>query len=560
MPARLQFRNFTATGELYGDAWGAVDSFPITPCELCPNATYKAAGGDDVALCRACPWRTSVGIANRTSCACYRVAGGATGFTSLFFNTTTGECEGRQETHYAPPPELSLDGTVLTRWQQARCEPGFYCVGGVRRVAMGVQGRLGMRVFEGVRYPCPAGRYGNRQGETSPQCSGSCDPGFYCPPASATSTAEPCGSTDRYCPAGSAAPVAVAAGYFTVEDATAAVRSAQAVCPRGHWCPGDGLRHACAPGRHGGALGLSAAACAGACQAGYTCAAASVNATARPCGGTAVYCSEGSAVPTPALDGYYTISAGMQQALVEATDPLNTTRTAQILCGPGYYCTGGAKIAAARSAVDLMRAEPARIKCPPGTYQWRYGAHDVSDCAPCPAGYFCPSYPAPPTVDPAPFECGGPDVYCPEGSSEPLPVKRRAVSQVPEMLHGCGVGYYSTGVAREGLDDGGATRSAQARCEPGYYCRGGIRTECPAGTYGATTGLNTPRCSGWCPAGHACPRGSAQPSACAAGRYAPQGSPDCYDCPLDARPPPPPPLAAPRCRTSRLCCYGAAAA
>ncbi len=32
----------------------------------------------------------------------------------------------------------------------------------------------------GVRSPCPPGRYGNIRGLTSLQCSGLCDPGHYC--------------------------------------------------------------------------------------------------------------------------------------------------------------------------------------------------------------------------------------------------------------------------------------------------------------------------------------------------------------------------------------------
>lgn len=42
--------------------------------------------------------------------------------------------------------------------RQVICEPGFYCVGGVRR-------------------PCPPGTFGNSSGLWEPSCSGPCDPG-----------------------------------------------------------------------------------------------------------------------------------------------------------------------------------------------------------------------------------------------------------------------------------------------------------------------------------------------------------------------------------------------
>ena len=47
--------------------------------------------------------------------------------------------------------------------------------------------------------------------------------------------------------------------------------------------------------------------------------------------------------PTAALPGYYTVSASIYQGMVEALDRQNTTRTAQILCEPGYHCAAGVK-------------------------------------------------------------------------------------------------------------------------------------------------------------------------------------------------------------------------
>ena len=65
------------------------------------------------------------------------------------------------------------------------------------------------------------------------------------------------------------------------------------------------------------------------------------------------------------------------------------------------------------------------------------------------------------------------------------------------------------------------TRSSVLLCPPGYYCRAGLRRPCPPGTYGATSGLTGPDCSGRCAAGHYCPLGSMRATEfkCPAGRY-----------------------------------------
>ena len=90
----------------------------------------------------------------------------------------------------------------------------------------------------------------------------------------------------------------------------------------------------------------------------------------------------------------------------------------------------------------------------------------------------------------------------------------------------------------------------QVRCEAGYFCRDATRKPCPAGTYGASTGLRDEGCSGMCPAGSSCAEGTVVPSLCEEGFYAVGGAVACNACPgkraagVDAE----------RCRTSRSCC------
>jgi len=95
-------------------------------------------------------------------------------------------------------------------------------------------------------------------------------------------------------------------------------------------------------------------------------------------------------------------------------------------------------------------------------------------------------------------------VFCPMGSAEPTPAS---------------AGYYTffevatpSGDRNYGGDDrdrsrgdrdhsGGAAiasrgRAGQRICERGFFCVGGERFPCPAGTFGAAEGLVTSSCSG----------------------------------------------------------------
>lgn len=101
-----------------------------------------------------------------------------------------------------------------------------------------------------------------------------------------------------------------------------------------------------------------------------------------------------------------------------------------------YYCINGTKLG-----------------CPAGTFQSNIRKSLSSDCGTCTAGGYCGAASAVPT------NCGNDSVYCPSGSSAPLPV---------------GPGYYSTGVA--------GARSARVQCSAGQYCPGdGLAYDCPAG-------------------------------------------------------------------------------
>ena len=57
-------------------------------------------------------------------------------------------------------------------------------------------------------------------------------------------------------------------------------------------------------------------------------------------------------------------------------------------------------------------------------------------------------------------------------------------------------------------------RWSQVVCPAGSYCREGLATLCPPGTYGSSTGSSTPWCNGFgsCSPGFYCPAGSTSPA------------------------------------------------
>jgi len=103
--------------------------------------------------------------------------------------------------------------------------------------------------------PCDGGLYGAYAGMAQAQCSGSCNPGYYCPPGSTSATQNPCGDANVYCPVastvGASAPIAVSSGYYSVPlDAPYNARSAQCPCSGGDGvtCPAFNSGRSCVNG------------------------------------------------------------------------------------------------------------------------------------------------------------------------------------------------------------------------------------------------------------------------------------------------------------------------
>lgn len=117
----------------------------------------------------------------------------------------------------------------------------------------------------------------------------------------------------------------------------------------------------------------------------------------------------------------------------------------------------------------------------------------------CPKGFYCPVT-APDKNLTVP--CGNSAIqYCPESSSQPLPTA--------QGFFAAGFVYPQVTPSSPGsntLQVGGFT--AQVKCPRGSYCIDGIKTLCPAGRYGGSTGNTNASCSGLCTAGFFCPEGS----------------------------------------------------
>lgn len=212
-----------------------------------------------------------------------------------------------------------------TRTSQVVCEPGYFCM-------------------NGLRLPCASGFFGSTAGLSSGTCSGQCDAGYICGPASFSARSMPCGSGPQsYCPRGSGNSTAVPAGFYSV-NGSLTTRSAILPCPQGTYCTQgqqlpcpagrysltgskseecDGFcaagffclersasptQYACPAGRYG-LEGEQNASCRGQCLPGYFCPLNSTSPFQFECGGDNTFCPAGSGAPLPVRRGYYSSGA-----------------------------------------------------------------------------------------------------------------------------------------------------------------------------------------------------------------------------------------------------------
>lgn len=351
---------------------------------------------------------------------------------------------------------------------QTKCGPGTYCV-------------------DGLRYPCPAGRYGTTTHLVHSNCTAICPVGHYCPESS---------SDPIKCPAGT---------YGAVEGLSTS--DCSGLCLPGYYCPAASTnfkQEICRAGIYGAEYGLQTPECSPLCEVGgapnatssdgtkhcvprhcargYFCKEGSSSATQSRCGDARFYCPPHSAYPTAVDYGYYTIGDSSLPGDMQSEDDFYT-RWSQKQCEPGFYCQEGVK-----------------YRCPKGHYGAYPGMANATCDGECYPGFICDEA----SPSPSQYPCGtDPSVYCPKGSN--------MSTVVPH-------GYYSVGDPSMGNTY--TTMSAIMPCTGGTYCTDGVQYDCPAGRY-SLTGSPTWECDGLCDAGYYCHAGSSDPKQydCPAGRY-----------------------------------------
>ncbi len=218
--------------------------------------------------------------------------------------------DGHYSAPLSAPPEL--------RSEQLPCEPGYFCV-------------------QGVRYPCPAGRFGSDARLTDDTCTGPCTAGYFCGSGAMVPNETACGSAAVYCPEGSGGPLRVPDGEYSA-GVSLETGNRSVACPPGSYCE-QGVRRDCPAGTFGCSIRLSTRQCSGNCSAGYFCTAGATSNVEQACGADhdehprEVYCPSGVGEPAWVDIGHFSLGGTSADRM-----------TAQAVCPLGSYCLHGERV------------------------------------------------------------------------------------------------------------------------------------------------------------------------------------------------------------------------
>ena len=324
---------------------------------------------------------------------------------------------------------------------------------------------MGHFATRGVLKPCSAGHFGSDPGQFTKECSGECEPGWYCPEGSHSPRQVACGSANVYCPRGSASPRQVQEGYYTtshdepcppgtfredetkgdVEPSPVSISKPRRKCIR---CPSGTFKYL--PGDQESL-----------CR---DCGPAAVNTFLR----TKCVCHQ-SATDREIDELVFDVLLGTCFKKSQYTKPPDDhlppssqlTKTNELPCELGHFCQRGIQ-----------------YKCPRGSFGDMQRETNPQCRGLCEPGFFCEEGSPSPTQ----YACGGSDVYCPRGSFAPQYVREGYYTPENEML-----------------------KTTQILCPPGSYCQEGLRIPCPASRFGSSSGQHDADCDGVCEAGYFCP-------------------------------------------------------
>ncbi|ELW67538.1 hypothetical protein TREES_T100003968 [Tupaia chinensis] len=433
----------------------------------------------------------------------------------------------KEPTQFQCPPGTWSNRTRLTSSEEcAPCPGGWFCASGAQMPSGTC--RTGHYCPQGTKwgtqFPCPAGTYSSRTGNSQLEDCVPCPPGAFCPSGAPEPVLCPRGTyrqgpsarlavacvlcpPGHHCPElGTVTPRPCSAGSFSLVSDKVTKRSRGTVtrpmAERELGEPGVGL-YPLAPYVvfDLGSIPLSA-------QGTFreVPGAASVE-DCQPCHPGAFCGRTGLAKPQGLCRPGHHCGPGSNTSSPEGL-PFGD------LCPPGYFCPAGTK-------------DPRQWPCPAGTWNPDRGAQDVSWCLPCPPGLFCAI-----AGQAAP---GGPcasGFHCPGGARTPRP------------LGGLWGDLRGSLVATPRLDweqsNGTGQETHQERtCPPGHYFSGRFRWPCLPGTYRPWQGQSRVqgcRCpegaevthpdggihatpGGPCPPGHFCPVGTGVPLPCPVGTF-----------------------------------------
>ena len=178
--------------------------------------------------------------------------------------------------------------TGLRKTAEAICDPGHYCV-------------------DGVRLECPIGRYGESYGLTNSDCTAECEPGYYCNKASKVKNEHECGDSHLFCPRGSGVPKHVHLGYYTIGN-TMSTRYGERLCELGMYCNyTTGMQFQCPAGKYGDTYGLSDNGMLGKLFCRVLLSSRLRHAQQEHCNDPNFYCPEGTPTRQVVDKGYHAI-------------------------------------------------------------------------------------------------------------------------------------------------------------------------------------------------------------------------------------------------------------